>query len=245
MASQPIDNPSAKRNFEVYHEHRWELTPTEAVAMQRALASEVRLAPLEKAPGRIAGVDVSVRNGVAQAAVIVVDAATMQPLDGATWREPARFPYISGLLSFREIPTLLQAFERLSTKPDVILCDGQGIAHPRRLGLASHLGVLLDMATVGVAKSRLVGTAEEPAQEVGAWAPLVHRDELIGAVLRTRVGVKPLFVSPGHRVTLEDAVALTLACTRRYRLPEPTRLAHHLSRTQAVQNEMQGRETSA
>lgn len=199
--------------------------------MQRELAGQVRLLPLVNAPKRIAGVDVSVRNGIAQAAVVVVDSETMEALDGATWREPVRFPYISGLLSFREIPTLLQAVERLSILPDLIVCDGQGIAHPRRLGLASHLGVLLDLPTVGAAKSRLVGTAEEPLQEPGAWSPLRHRDEVIGAVLRTRVGVKPLYVSPGHRTSLDDAIAVTLACVRRYRLPEPTRLAHHLSRT--------------
>ncbi len=230
-----MDVHSANRTLQLQHEHRWDLTPTEAVAVQRALAGEVRLTPLSEPPKRIAGIDVSVREGIAQAAVVVVDAQSMAVLDGATWREAARFPYISGLLSFREIPTLLQAFERLTVLPDLILCDGQGIAHPRRLGLASHLGVLLDLPTVGAAKSRLVGTAEEPLQEVGAWMPLLHRDGVIGAVLRTRVGVKPLYVSPGNHTTLEDAIAVTLACVRRYRLPEPTRLAHHLSRTLEIQ----------
>lgn len=231
MASDSQDDQSASRTFQLHHAHPWDLTPTEAVAVQRALAGRVRLTPLVDPPKRIAGVDVSVREGIAQAAVVVVDAQTMAVLDGAIWREPERFPYISGLLSFREIPTLLQAVERLSILPDLIVCDGQGIAHPRRLGLASHLGVLLDLPTIGAAKSRLVGTAEDPLQEAGAWSLLRHRDEVIGAVLRTRVGVKPLYVSPGHRTSLDDAIAVTLACVRRYRLPEPTRLAHHLSRT--------------
>ena len=136
------------------------------------------------------------------------------------------FPYIPGLLSFREAPVCLAAVEKLENEPDVFLIDGQGIAHPRRLGLASHLGLFLDKPTIGCAKSRLTGTFEEPAVEKGSNRPLYDGDEVIGAVVRTRSNVKPLFVSVGHRCMLEDAIDLTLACATKYRLPEPTRLAH-------------------
>jgi deoxyribonuclease V len=142
----------------------------------------------------------------------------------------ARFPYVPGYLSFREIPAVLAVLERLSVRPDLVLCDGQGIAHPRRFGLASHIGVLTGLPTVGVAKSRLVGTHGEPGRERGDWVPLMDKDEIIGAVLRTRAGVKPIYVSIGHRVALETAIAFVLACTTRYRLPETTRAADRLSK---------------
>jgi len=136
------------------------------------------------------------------------------------------FPYIPGLLSFREAPVCLAAVEKLEHEPDVLMIDGQGIAHPRRLGLAAHLGLFLDKPAIGCAKSRLTGTFEEPALEKGAHTPLYDGDEVIGAVVRTRTNVKPLFISVGHRCRLEDAIDLTLACATKYRLPEPTRLAH-------------------
>jgi len=133
------------------------------------------------------------------------------------------------LLSFREVPAVLAALERLSTLPDILLCDGQGFAHPRRLGIASHLGVLLDLPTIGVAKSRLIGVYREPGVEKGCWQPLLDGGELIGCVLRSRSGVKPLYVSPGHRVGFDTARELVLASTTRYRLPETTRWAHRLA----------------
>jgi len=142
---------------------------------------------------------------------------------------PTRFPYVPGLLSFREGPGVLAAIARLTTPPDLILYDGQGIAHPRRLGIASHLGVLLDIPGIGVAKSRLIGQHATPGEEKGDWAPLLDKGERIGAVLRSRRGCLPLYVSTGHRVSLETAIALVLACTPRYRLPETTRQAHRLA----------------
>jgi deoxyribonuclease V len=146
------------------------------------------------------------------------------------WAElPTDFPYIPGLLSFREIPVILAAMERLTLAPDLVLVDGQGIAHPRRIGIASHLGVLLDLPTIGAAKSRLVGRYDEPGPERGDRSPLVHRGEVVGAVLRTRSRVGPLFVSAGHRVSLDTAVGYTLACAPKYRLPETTRQAHNLA----------------
>ncbi len=142
----------------------------------------------------------------------------------------ARFPYVPGYLSFREIPAVLAVLERLTVRPDVILCDGQGIAHPRRCGLASHLGVVSGLPTIGVAKSRLVGDHDEPGLNRGDWVPLMDKGEIIGAVLRTRTGVKPIYVSIGHRVGLETAIRLVLACTPRFRLPETTRAADRLSK---------------
>jgi deoxyribonuclease V len=144
--------------------------------------------------------------------------------------ERVPFPYIPGLLSFREIPPLLSAWKRLRTRPDAIIVDGQGIAHPRRLGIASHLGLVLDVPTIGCAKSRLCGEHEEPAPERGSWTPLIHKDERIGAALRTRDGCNVVYVSTGHRVGLKSAISVVLAWAPRYRLPEPQRLADQLTR---------------
>jgi deoxyribonuclease V len=145
--------------------------------------------------------------------------------------QPTAFPYVPGLLSFRELPAVLAAIEQLRILPDLYLCDGQGLAHPRRFGLACHLGVLLDAPTIGVAKTRLIGTHAPPPAEKGGWTPLEDGGEVIGAVLRTRSGVKPVYVSIGHRVSLATSVRLTLACTSRYRLPETIRQAHRLAST--------------
>jgi deoxyribonuclease V len=161
--------------------------------------------------------------------VVVLTFPDLELVEHAIARQPTDFPYVPGLLSFREIPTVLEALAQLATSPDLILCDGQGIAHPRRFGIACHLGWWLDRPTIGVAKSRLIGEHEEPGPEKGSWTPLRHRDEVIGAVLRTRTNVKPVFVSPGHRVSLETAIHYTLACTPRYRLPETTRHADRLA----------------
>jgi deoxyribonuclease V len=155
-----------------------------------------------------------------------VAAESFEVIERAGLEAPARFPYVPGLLSFREAPALLEAFDRLRARPDVVLCDGQGIAHPRRLGIASHLGLCLDLPTVGCAKSLLCGKYEEPGLNRGDRSPLVDRGEVIGAVLRTRARVAPLFVSPGHRCDLESAVGLVLATTGKLRLPIPTRMAH-------------------
>jgi deoxyribonuclease V len=180
---------------------------------------------------RVAGLDLGFENGgtVARAAVAVLDFPSLALVDSAVAREPTRFPYVPGLLSFREVPACLAALDRLRAVPDLLLCDGQGYAHPRRFGLACHLGVLAGLPSIGVAKSRLIGVHEEPAAARGSWVPLLDGGEIIGVVLRTRDAVAPLYVSVGHRISLGSAIRWALACTPRYRLPETTRRAHRLA----------------
>ncbi len=180
----------------------------------------------------VAGVDVAYkrRDGEAHAAAVVLDLETLSVLDQTVVSVPVAFPYVPGLLSFREVPAAIKAIERLSVGPDLLICDGQGLAHPRRVGLASHLGLLLDRPSIGAAKSRLIGTHAEVGGQRGARTPLYDGSEIVGTVLRTRRGCRPLYVSIGHRVSLATAVGLVLACTSRYRLPEPTRLADRLSK---------------
>jgi deoxyribonuclease V len=208
--------------------HRWDLDPTSARALQRELAARViadrPLADYET----VGGADVSYNkwSPTLFAAVVVLRADTLEQIDRAGVVAEATFPYVPGLLSFREAPPVLEAFDKLSVRPDILLCDGQGIAHPRRLGLASHLGLWLGIPTIGCAKSRLFGDYEEPGPQRGQWSPLTDGNETIGAVLRTRDRVSPLFVSPGHLCDLEGAIAAVLGATRRYRLPATTRIAH-------------------
>jgi deoxyribonuclease V len=217
--------------FPVAVPHEWPTTVGDARAIQEQLRDRVvvsdRFGPVE----RVAGIDVGFEDDgkVARAAVVVLDFPGLALRAQAIARQPVRFPYVPGYLSFREIPAVLDALAQLRVTPDVILCDGQGIAHPRRLGIASHLGVLLDIPTVGVAKSRLCGRYEEPPAQKGAWTRLRDGAEVIGAVLRTRASAKPLYVSPGHRVSLATAIDLVMRCTTRYRLPETTRAAHRLA----------------
>ena len=211
--------------------HRWDLTPKEAAALQAELAPRVvRIDDVGKVR-RVAGVDVGFEDDgkVTRAAVAVLDYPGLALVERVVVREPTRFPYIPGLLSFREAPAVLAAFRQIQAPPDLILYDGHGIAHPRRFGIASHVGLALDTPTIGVAKTRLVGEHKALPARKGAWVPLVDRGETIGAVLRTRTGVMPLYVSTGHRVSLESAVRWVIACTTRYRLPETTRWAHHLA----------------
>lgn len=209
--------------------HRWDLTPSEAVALQRELAGRVIERDEFGAVHYVAGVDVGFegeRNRIARAAVVVLNYPDLTPVDYAVARMPVTFPYIPGLLSFREIPVILRAFQKIRIEPDLTIADGHGRAHPRRIGFASHLGLVLDRPTIGCAKSLLVGKAEEPGNEPGAWTPLVDRDEIIGAVLRTRAKTKPVYVSTGYRVSLDGAMEWVLKCCKRYRLPETTRYAH-------------------
>lgn len=205
------------------------VSPAEAIALQERLARRVvradRLGPVR----HVCGVDVHYRDGTAQAAAVLYSFPQLEPLAHAIERERVSFPYIPGLLSFREIPAALAALAALPIAPDLILCDAQGIAHPRRCGLASHLGLLARKPTIGVAKTRLVGEHRAPPARRGAWAPLTDHGERIGAVLRTRAGVKPVYVSIGHRVSLATAVRLVMACTTRHRIPEPLRRAHRLA----------------
>jgi len=222
--------------MKLHHAHPWELSPKAAIALQQQLREYVSLTDHYGEIQRVAGVDVGFeqKNTVTRAAVAVLDFPSLKLVEHAIAREPTRFPYIPGLLSFREVPTVLAALEKLSVLPDMLLCDGQGIAHPRRLGIASHLGVLLDLPTIGVAKSRLVGRHAEPGEEKGAWQPLVDKDEVIGCVLRSRSRVKPLYISPGHRVSIDSAREWVMACLTRYRLPETTRWAHRLASGPAI-----------
>jgi len=179
----------------------------------------------------VAGVDVGFENKgrTTRAAVAVLEFSSLELLDQAISCSPTCFPYIPGYLSFRELPSVLKALEKLSVTPDLLLCDGQGLAHPRRFGLACHLGVLTDIPSIGVAKSRLIGSHGEVPTDKGQWVPLIDKSETIGAVLRTRSNVSPVYVSTGHRVSLATAIDYTLRCTTRYRLPETTRWAHRLA----------------
>lgn len=211
--------------------HPWNVSPEEAAAIQQKLARQV---VRENAIGLefvryVAGVDVGFVGDTARAAVVVCEFPSLRPAAHSTAQVPVSFPYIPGLLAFREGPAVLAALETLELWPDVFIFDAQGIAHPRRLGLASHMGVVLDWPSIGCAKSRLVGQFSTPPAERGAWTPLTDGQECIGAVLRTQANAEPLFISIGHRVNLETAVELVLHCTRGYRLPETSRLAHMLA----------------
>jgi deoxyribonuclease V len=211
--------------------HPWNLAPREAIALQRELAGRIQEKPLPADIATVAGLDVSIRADRARAAVVVMALESLQVVEFAVWEGPVVFPYVPGLLSFREMPAVIPALERLTAAPDVLMADAQGYAHPRRFGLACHLGLYYDAPALGVAKTRLVGAFQEPANERGATADLMDDGEVIGRAVRTRVGVKPVFVSVGHRIRLDDAVDLTLRCTTRYKIPEPTRLAHRLSKS--------------
>ena len=210
----------------------WHLSPTEAIETQRRLAAEVSRQSRGIEPRFIAGVDISVRRGeeIATGSVVVLNYPELKVVETKVARGRLDFPYIPGLLSFRELPLTLAAFEQLSITPDLILVDGQGIAHPRRIGIASHLGLFLDIPTIGCAKSLLCGSHEAPDIEPGSYARIIDKGETIGAALRTKAGVKPVYVSIGHKIDLPTAIDWVLKCCRGYRLPEPTRLAHQAAK---------------
>jgi deoxyribonuclease V len=210
--------------------HRWPRTPRSAIVLQLQLAPRVQLCPIADDVRILAGTDVAFSPDGADviAGVVVWDLETQAVLEQRVARVPCRFPYVPGLLSFREVPGVVAAFRKLRTLPEVVLCDGQGLAHPRRIGIASHLGLWPGIPTVGCAKSRLLGTYDEPPMQRGGASPLWHDGEQVGVVLRTRDNVKPLFISPGHLCDHASAVRVTLAAATKYRLPEPTRLAHQL-----------------
>lgn len=226
--------------------HDWALTPEQAIALQRQLAPRVERHDRLDAVEWIAGMDIGFEDDGAttRAAVVLLHWPELIPVDEIVHREPTRMAYIPGLLSFREIPAALGAFERLSRRPDLVMVDGQGIAHPRRLGIAAHLGLWLDLPTLGVAKKRLCGRHGEVPAAKGEWTALSdkRRDEdpadatvdasgrvIIGAMLRSRENVKPVIVSPGHRLSLTTALGWTIACLGRTKLPEPTRLADRIA----------------
>lgn len=211
--------------------HAWDVSPKNAIAIQKALQSHIRIEDDFGDLKTVAGIDVGFRdNGsVSYAATAVLKFDTLEVIETAVAHHKAVFPYIPGLLSFREIPVVLEAMLKLSAMPDLLLCDGQGIAHPRRFGIAAHLGLLLDIPAIGVGKSRLTGKHDEVPDEKGSHVPLMDNEEQIGVVLRTRANVKPLYISPGHRVSMQRSPELVMKCVTRWRLPETTRHAHKLA----------------
>jgi deoxyribonuclease V len=217
--------------LKIRHRHPWNVATAEACSIQEKLRCRVTTWDQWDRIGCVAGVDVGFeeKGAVTRAAVAVLAFPSLELCEQAIARRHTEFPYIPGLLSFREVPAVLDALAGLRGLPDLLLCDGQGWAHPRRFGIACHLGVLTQIPSIGVAKSRLIGEHQPVADERGAWQPLVDKDEVIGAVLRTRAGVKPLYVSIGHRISLETALDYVMKCTGRFRLPETTRRAHRLA----------------
>jgi deoxyribonuclease V len=225
--------------------HSWNMSYSQAAELQKRLAGKVRLVPLKKQPKIIAGIDCAFSKDGKKiiAAVVVLKPPDFAPVETAFALRKVTFPYIPGLLSFREAPVCIAAVQKLKTTPEIFIIDGQGIAHPRRLGLAAHLGLFFDKPTIGCAKSRLTGFFEDPPLEKGAYSLLKDKKgvkydtqhairdtqyETIGAAVRTRTNVKPLFISVGNKCLLKDAIKITLRCATKYRLPEPTRLAHQL-----------------
>jgi deoxyribonuclease V len=215
----------------VHNLHSWRVSNRQAVAIQESLRDRIRIQPLEHPPRLVAGADVAYSRAGQKtyAAVVVVELPFMKVVDASQAIRDVTFPYIPGLLTFREVPSLLVAFRRLRTQPDAVLFDGHGLAHPRRFGLACHAGLLLNVPSAGCAKSRLVGDHAEVGTKRGAVADLYCEGTKVGAVLRTRNGVNPVYVSPGHLIDIESAVRLVLSTTTRYRIPEPIRLAHQMT----------------
>src|SRR5919205_1395068 len=212
--------------------HEWNLSPREAVELQKSLRARVRVEPLARKIETVAGADISFNKfePTVYAGLVVLRLPTLEVVEEVGVVSETRFPYVPGLLSFRETPSVLEAWAKLKCEPDAVMFDGQGIAHPRRVGIASHVGLLLERPTFGCAKSVLVGKYEEPATTRGSWTPLVDpkTQETVGAALRTKTNVQPIYVSPGHLIDLAGAINLTLACDGGYRQPEPTRRAHLL-----------------
>jgi len=209
--------------------HSWDITPKEAIALQKKLAGLVQTRNSFEPVRTVGGLDVGFSGADARAAIAVLDVSSLALIDSAVANVNVSFPYIPGLLSFREGPAVIAALEAVTIKPDLLILDGQGLAHPRRFGLACHIGVVTGMPTIGCAKSRLCGTYREPGWNRGSHTALNDHDEVIGAVVRTRSGVNPVYVSVGHRIDLQTSISWVLLCCTRYRLPETTRWAHRLA----------------
>jgi deoxyribonuclease V len=214
--------------MELQHLHDWNLSPEVAVALQKELAPQVIYdRPLNiDSVKLVAGVDVSVKDDESQAAVVILSFPELQVVETSLARMPTSFPYVPGLLTFREGPVLETAFRQLKHTPDVFIFDGMGRAHPRRMGIAAHIGLWLQQPTIGCGKTLLIGKYDEPPIEGGTHTPLIDRGEVIGAVVRTKTKVKPVYISPGHLINLESSVQMIFRCTTKYRLPEPIRAAH-------------------
>ncbi|HVF88640.1 MAG TPA: deoxyribonuclease V [Blastocatellia bacterium] len=214
--------------------HSWGLKPSEAIELQKDLRGRVKIQPLDRPVSLVAGCDISFNrfSEVIYAGILVLRLSDFEVVDRATVVTETSFPYVPGLLSFRETPALLQAWEKLSTAPDVVMLDGQGLAHPRRFGIACHFGLLTNTPALGCAKTVLVGKYTEPDGRAGSHSDMVHRGETVGAAVRTKDRVSPVFISPGHLIDLPGAIEVALRCVRgfpeksKYRIPEPTRLAH-------------------
>ena len=212
--------------------HPWKISVKEAIKTQIRLSKKIKYSKLRHPINTIGGCDASFSKDGSQihAAVVILSYPSLKALEVATATHRADFPYVPGLLTFREGPAILSCLKKIRTRPDVLFFDGQGIAHPRRMGIATHLGILLDVPTIGCAKSKLFGTYKEPVHKKGFYSMLRgKKGEILGAVLRTRDNVKPIFVSPGHKMNLHDAIDLTLAATPKYRIPEPLRQAHRMA----------------
>jgi deoxyribonuclease V len=219
--------------------HQWDLDPAAAIALQRELAQRIVLEDRLGDVHFIAGVDMAINenNNMAHAAVILLTFPELEVVERHVYEESIRMPYVPGLLSFREAPCVLGALAKLRQKPDLVMVDGMGIAHPRRIGIASHLGLWLNIPTIGCGKSLLTGKYDKAAlgEEAGSWVPLIDKKEVIGAVVRTRTRVNPMFISPGHLISVQTSIDYVLKCCRGYRLPEPTRLADKLSKDNSWQ----------
>ncbi len=208
--------------------HTWNLTPQEAIALQKQLATQIEITHYAPVVRYIGGADISFNRGSDEvfAGIVVLDFSSLAIVEQRVVRTQANFPYIPGLLSFRELPPLLEVWEQLTLKPDVLMLDGQGLAHPRRFGLACHMGLWLNIPTLGCAKTHFIGEYTPPAETQGSYSELMDSGSQLGYVLRTKTRVKPVFISPGHRVALEQSLEWALAATGKYRIPEPTRQAH-------------------
>ena len=208
--------------------HHWNVSPKEAVNIQKSLADKILIRPAPAHLNYIAGADISYnrRSNYLFAAVVVLDYPTLEIVEIQIASGASTFPYVPGLLSFREIPLLIKCFEKISIVPDVVMCDSQGYAHPRRFGLACHLGLLLDLPTIGCAKSRLIGDGKLPDFQKGKYTDLIDKNETIGAIVRSKDNTNPLYISPGHLININKSVEIVLQCCVRYRIPEPTRRAH-------------------
>jgi deoxyribonuclease V len=210
--------------------HSWDMSPGEAVALQKELRDRVIVEPLHRKIETIAGADISFNkySPTLYAGIVVLNVQTLEVIEEVGVVTQVTFPYLPGLLSFRETPPLLEAWSKLKSEPDAVMIDGHGLAHPRRFGIACHVGLLVDRPTLGCGKSVLVGKYQEPPPERGSWTPMLDKGEVVGAALRTKSKVSPIYVTVGHRIDLESAIALTLQCDGGYRQPEPTRRAHLL-----------------